>query len=68
MLKIPQILITIGAKIGDKIKLPLKSETVKKLTENYRVSNDKIKKAICIKKLLISASEGLEKTIKSFMK
>lgn len=68
LLKIPKVLITTGAKIGDKIKLPLNSETVKKLTENYRVSNDKIKKAIGIENLPISASEGLEKTIKSFMK
>ncbi|CAH0334866.1 N-acetyl-alpha-D-glucosaminyl-diphospho-ditrans, octacis-undecaprenol 4-epimerase [Flavobacterium sp. CECT 9288] len=68
LLKIPKVLITTGAKIGDKIKLPLNSETVKKLTENYRVSNDKIKKAIGIENLPISASEGLKKTIKSFMK
>ncbi len=68
LLKIPKVLITTGAKIGDMLKLPLNSETVKKLTENYRVSNDKIKKAIGIENLPISASEGLEKTIKSFMK
>lgn len=68
LLKIPKVLITTGAKIGDKIKLPLNSETVKKLTENYRVSNDKIKKAIGIENLPISTSEGLKKTIKSFMK
>ena len=68
LLKIPQILINTGAKIGDKIKLPLNSETVKKLTANYRVSNDKIKKAIGIENLPINASEGLKKTIISFMK
>lgn len=68
LLKVPKGLINAGAKLGDLVKLPLNSETVKKLTENYRVSNDKIKRAIGIEKLPTSASEGLEKTIKSFMK
>ena len=68
LLKVPKGLINAGAKLGDFIKLPLNSETVKKLTENYRVSNDKIKRAIGIEKLPTSASEGLEKTIKSFIK
>ncbi|MGG5617842.1 NAD-dependent epimerase/dehydratase family protein [Myroides odoratimimus] len=54
------------ASIGDKIKLPLNSERLKKLTENYVVSNDKIKKALGIEKLPLSAEEGLEKTIRSF--
>lgn len=68
LLKIPKGLINTGAKIGDAIKLPLNSETVKKLTENYRVSNQKIKKAVGIESLPTSASEGLQKTIKSFIK
>lgn len=68
LLKVPKGIINAGAKLGDIIKLPLNSETVKKLTENYRVSNEKIKKAVGIEKLPTSASEGLEKTIKSFMK
>ena len=36
------------------------------LPENYWVSNQKIKNALGIAKLPVSASEGLEKTIKSF--
>jgi len=56
------------AKIGDVIKLPLNSETVQKLTENYRVSNQKIKIAIGVDKLPNTAQQGLEKTIKSFIK
>ncbi|MFM9403630.1 NAD-dependent epimerase/dehydratase family protein [Myroides odoratimimus] len=54
------------ASIGDKIKLPLNSERLKKLTENYVVSNEKIKKALGIDKLPVSAEEGLERTITSF--
>lgn len=65
---IPKTIINTIAKIGDIIKLPLNSEIVQKLTENYRVSNQKIKDAIGVGKLPYSAQEGLEKTIKSFIK
>ncbi|SEJ29225.1 Nucleoside-diphosphate-sugar epimerase [Myroides marinus] len=52
--------------IGDKIKLPLNSERLKKLTENYVVSNDKVKETLGIDKLPVSAEEGLVRTITSF--
>lgn len=55
------------AKIGDKLKLPLNSERLKKLTESYVVSNKKIKTALSINKLPLSAEEGLVKTIQSFV-
>lgn len=67
-LKIPKPIINGIAKVGDLIKLPLNSESVQKLTENYKVSNQKIKTAIGIDKLPTTAREGLEKTIKSFIK
>jgi len=54
------------AKIGDKVHLPLNSERLKKLTESYVVSNEKIKNALKIEKLPVSSKEGLMKTIKSF--
>jgi len=54
------------AKIGDKIHLPLNSERLKKLTESYVVSNQKIKKALAIQQLPITTQEGLINTIKSF--
>ncbi|AYN05203.1 NAD-dependent epimerase/dehydratase family protein [Flavobacterium sp. 140616W15] len=65
---IPKVIINGIAKIGDVIRFPLNSETVQKLTENYRVSNQKIKTAIGIDKLPNTAQDGLEKTIKSFIK
>ena len=64
---IPKDLINSIAKFGDLIKFPLNSETIKKLTENYRVSNQKIKTAIGIEKMPYTAKQGLEKTIKSFI-
>ncbi|WP_294272860.1 NAD-dependent epimerase/dehydratase family protein [uncultured Chryseobacterium sp.] len=54
--------------LGDKLKLPLNSERLKKLTESYVVSNQKIKVVLGIEKLPFSAEEGLIKTIKSFQK
>lgn len=64
---IPKTIINSMARIGDLIKLPLNSEAIQKLTENYRVSNYKIKEAIGIEKLPYTAQQGLEKTIKSFI-
>lgn len=56
------------AQLGDKFSLPLNSERLKKLTESYVVSNQKIKTALGIEKLPFTAKEGLEKTIRSFAK
>lgn len=64
--RLPSGMITSAAKLGDILKLPLNSERLKKLTESYQVSNEKIKNALRIKKLPVSAEEGLFKTIKSF--
>ena len=61
-----QNFITRAAKMGDWLKLPLNTERLRKLTENYVVSNDKIKSALGIEKLPLPAEEGLVKTIKSF--
>lgn len=66
-LAIPPFIINTVAKIGDFLRLPLNTEKIQKLTENYRVSNQKIKLAIGIDKLPNTAQEGLEKTIKSFI-
>ncbi|KFF18268.1 NAD-dependent epimerase/dehydratase family protein [Flavobacterium hydatis] len=63
----PKFLINGIAKIGDLMEFPLNSDTLQKLTENYRVSNQKIKSAIGIEKLPFTAQQGLEKTIKSFI-
>lgn len=54
------------ARIGDNIKLPLNSERLKKLTESYIVSNQKIKDVLDLSNLPTSAKEGLKITIQSF--
>ena len=63
--KIPKSWIKITARLGDFLFLPFNSERLKKLTENYVVSNKKITDALAIS-LPISAREGLIATVESF--
>lgn len=64
--KIPRTLVQGVVRVGDVLPLPLNSERLKKLTESYVVSNKKIKEALGMDHLPISAIEGLKRTIKSF--
>lgn len=54
------------AGLGALLHLPLNSERLRKLTENYVVSNAKIKAALGIEKMPVKAEDGIVKTIKSF--
>ena len=54
------------AAVGDVLHLPLNKQRLQKLTENYVVSNEKIKKVLGIEKMPVSAREGLIKTLDSF--
>ena len=65
IIKIPKFIIQIISKIGDLFKSPLNSDRLSKLTENFIVSNTKIKKAIN-KSLPISSKNGLIDTFNSF--
>lgn len=68
LLKVNVNVIYAVAKIGDLLSLPLNSERLRKLTENYIVSNNKIKKALGIKSFNTSSKRGLFETINSFNK
>ncbi|NQV78263.1 MAG: NAD-dependent epimerase/dehydratase family protein [Lutibacter sp.] len=59
-------LIFVLARLGDILRLPLNTERLVKLTENFVVSNTKIKTALQLEKLPISSKVGLIKTINSF--
>lgn len=59
-------LINFMAKTGDVLHLPLNTFRLTKLTENYVVSNAKIKRALGIKAMPVDARTGLTKTIQSF--
>ena len=65
ILKFPKLFVHFMAKVGDFLPIPINSERLLKLTENYEVSNFKIKNAIQ-KTLPLSSIEGIRKTIASF--
>jgi nucleoside-diphosphate-sugar epimerase len=67
ILNIPISWIKGVAKLGDYLHLPLNSERLQKLTENYVMSNQKIVNAIG-KSLPVTTKEGLLKTFVSFRK
>ena len=65
---IPRGLMNGVAKMGDVLHLPLNSMRMQKLTENYVVSNAKIKAVLGMKEMPVRAKDGLRETIKSFAK
>ena len=54
------------AGLGTLFHLPLNTERLRKLTENYVVSNEKIKSALGIDRMPVRAADGIMKTIRSF--
>lgn len=65
MLRIPVIFIKGMARLGDLLNLPLNSERLSKLTENYVVSNQKLITALG-KELPVQSKDGLKATFDSF--
>ena len=63
---IPRGLMNGAARLGDWLHLPLNTQRMQKLTENYVVSNAKIKAALGMKEMPVRAKDGLRETIKSF--
>ena len=59
-------LIQFCAKIGTALHLSLNTERLQKLTENYVVSNAKLKQALGISNMPVRAEDGLKKTVNSF--
>lgn len=66
LLAIPKQIMKLTAGLGGIFRLPLNPERLEKLTENYVVSNQKIKTVLHEKNLPLTAEQGLIKTIKSF--
>ena len=64
--KLPKGLMNGVAKVGGWLHLPLNPERLRKLTENYISSNEKIKKALGVEKMPVDARQGLQATLKSF--
>jgi len=58
--------IQVLSKIGDMFGLPLNSERLKKLTESYIVSNQKLKNVLGIGYMPFTAKDGMKLTLESF--
>ena len=67
LIKLPKKVILLTTKLGDVLKLPLNTERLQKLTEDYVVSNEKIVSMIG-KPMPVSVEEGLKRTFLSFGK
>lgn len=65
--KLNKSLMDACAKVGTALHLPLNSERLRKLTENYVVSNAKLKKALGIDCMPVRATDGIRRTIASFI-
>jgi nucleoside-diphosphate-sugar epimerase len=68
ILYIPKQIVKAIASIGCVLRLPLNPERLRKLTDDYVVSNDKIKNVLGIGSMPVSAKDGLRYTISSFRK
>lgn len=66
ILKVPAPLIRSLAKMGNWLHLPLNSERLYKLTDDYKVSNEKLR-SVLENPPNFEASEGLRKTIRTFV-
>lgn len=64
--RLPKGMMEACATVGAWLHLPLNTERLRKLTENYVVSNAKIKRALGIERMPVRAAEGIKKTIQSF--
>lgn len=64
--RVPASLVRAVARTGDLLRLPLDSERLKKLTESYVVSNEKLKHALAWRRMPVEAQDGLRQTLASF--
>ena len=64
--KLPKGLMNGLAKVGGWLHLPLNPERLRKLTEDYVASNEKIKKALGVDRMPVDARVGLKVTLESF--
>lgn len=64
--RLPKGLMVLLARLGGLLHLPLDPERLRKLTENYVVSNARIKAALGVERMPVDARTGLWRTISSF--
>lgn len=64
--RLPKGLMFFVARLGGWLHLPLDSERLRKLTEDYVASNAKIKRALGVERMPVDARDGLKVTLESF--
>lgn len=64
--RLPKGLMFFVARLGGWLHLPLDSERLRKLTEDYVASNAKIKRALGVERMPVDARVGLKVTLESF--
>lgn len=64
--RLPKGLMFFVARLGGWLHLPLDSERLRKLTEDYVASNAKIKAALGVERMPVDARVGLKVTLESF--
>jgi nucleoside-diphosphate-sugar epimerase len=64
---IPKIMVNHGFGLCKLMRLNTLNSSLKKLTENYRVSNEKIKNELGLTEMPISSRSGLKATVNSFL-
>jgi nucleoside-diphosphate-sugar epimerase len=64
--RVPTSLVRAVAMTGDLLGLPLNGERLKKLTESYVVSNEKLKQTLGWQRMPVEARDGLRQTLASF--
>ena len=62
--RVPEGLMLFASLVGDWLHLPLNSLRIQKLTENYVVSNAKIKAALGMTEMPIRAKDGLSRVLR----
>ena len=68
MWRIPKGMMKGFAKVGDALHLPLNTESLGKLTENYIFNNRDIKQALCVEQMPVKAKVGLKESLRSMIK
>ncbi len=61
--RVPVGWIRLAARIGDALRLPINSERLRKLTESYVVSNQKIKSALGWKSMPVASRAAMIRTL-----
>ena len=65
--RVPAALVRFAAAAGTRLRLPFNWERLVKLTENYVVSNAKIRRALGIERLPVPVRDGIAETVRGFL-